>query len=184
MQLPTSHGHVDLGRPLSLLSYFGTFALLAILWLTYHRIMSGAYKPTRLDLLFAFSYLALVSLMPYAMYAITREQESLASARAAIAEYAILFASMMALAAGLTLRNLRRGWWTLDGEERDQTWGAFVRQGVVGAMMALAFAIDLTVGPTASSIVFIGIIAATSLVRITVKAAPTASALRLKVPSN
>jgi uncharacterized membrane protein len=183
LQLPTAEGHVDLAHPTQLLSYFGTFALLVILWLTYHRLMSGPFKPTRPDLYLAFTYLALVSLLPYAMYSITRTQASLAAARAAIAEYAILFGLMMIVAAVLNFRNLRRGWWTFEGDERDISWIAFVRECALCVMMALAATIDLTVGPTAGSIVFIGIIAVTSLIRIRVKRAPNAAALRIETPT-
>lgn len=152
------------------------------MWLTYHRTLSGPFKPTTPDLFLAFTYLALVSLLPYAMYSITRSQDDLAAVRAAIAEYAILFSLMMFVAAALTLRNLRRGWWVLDDKERDLTWFALVRRSVLCAMMLLAVTIDLTVGPTASSFVFLSIIVAISLVRITVKRAPSAAALRISTP--
>jgi len=184
LELPTAHGHVDFAHPVSLASYFGTFALLASLWLTYHRLLSGSYRPTRLDLFLALAYRALVSLMPFAMYSVTREQESLASARAAIAEYAILFASMMGSAAVLTLRNLRRGWWTIGDDERTLTWSAFLRQCVLCALMLVAFATDLTLGPAASSVAFIAIFPATSLLRMRVKAAPSAAALRVNIPKS
>jgi uncharacterized membrane protein len=171
LQLPTVGGHVDLGHPFSLLYYFGTFALLAVLWLNYHRLLSGPYKPDRPDLFVAFGYLALVSLMPYAMYS-TAHAESLASARAGVAEYAILFASMMGLAAILTLRNLRRGWWALEDRERALTWRAFLRQCVMSAMMALGAAIDVTIGPTSASLAFFGIFVVVPLVRLSFKEPP------------
>jgi uncharacterized membrane protein len=171
LQLPTVGGHVDLGHPFNLLYYFGTFALLAVLWLTYHRLLSGPYKPDRPDLGVAFEYLALVSLMPYAMYS-TAHAESLASARAGVAEYAILFASMMGLAAVLGFRNLRRGWWTLDDHERGLLWTGFLRQCVVCVMMALGAVVDLTLGPTSASLAFFGIFIVIKLVRMRFKEPP------------
>lgn len=171
---------MDLSRPAALLSYFGTFALLVVLWLTYHRMMTGPYKPLRIDLFLSFGYLALVSLFPYAMYSMTRGRESAVTTRAAIAEYAILFALMMGFAAVVTLRNLRRGWWTLDAEDRALNWTRFVRMCVLCVMMGFAVAIDLTLGPTASAFVFLSIIVAIRIVRLRAKEPPSASALRIE----
>jgi uncharacterized membrane protein len=179
LQLPTVNGHVDVAHVWNLFYYFGTFALLASLWLTYHRLMSGPFKPSGIDLFIAFTYLALVSLMPYAMYSVSHATESLASARTAVAAYALIFALLMGLAAVLTLRNLRRGWWDLDDEGRGFTWIAFLRRCVVFALMMLGFATDLVFGPAQSSIPFCCLFIANLVIRIRFKKAPTAAAFRI-----
>jgi uncharacterized membrane protein len=154
LELPTIRGHVDLSHPLALAFYFGTFALLASLWLTFHRLMSGPFRPRRIDLTLAFAYLALVSLMPYALYAISQQQATEEDARAAVGAYAALFAVLMAIAATIGIRNLRRGWWAMDGDERRASWIAFLRRAVLSVTMTIALIIDVLFGPTLSSIVF------------------------------
>jgi uncharacterized membrane protein len=184
LQLPYAHGHVSLAQPLSLLLYFGTFALLASMWMTYHRLMSGAFEPTRVDLFLAFAYLALVSLMPFAMYAITHIDENarFSSAREALAEYTILFAAMMTLASVVYVRNLRRGWWTFDDEERNKTWASFVRCCVLFSVMCVAFAVDAAFGPTYCAIVFFAIFPLMAFARRRLSIAPSAERLRVPVP--
>jgi uncharacterized membrane protein len=155
LELPTSHGRVDLSHPVALLFYFGTFALLASLWLTYHRLMSGPFRPTRIDLFLAFSYLALVSLMPYALYSISHQQQTLEDARAAVAAYSGLFAMLMVIAGIIGFRNLRRGWWSMDADERQKSWVAILRRCALASAMAVGLIVDLTVGPTQASIPFV-----------------------------
>jgi uncharacterized membrane protein len=154
LELPTSHGRVDLTHPVALLFYFGTFALLASLWLTYHRLMSGTFRPRRIDLFLAFFYLALVSLMPYALYSISHERQTLEDARAAIAVYSALFATLMAVAGVIGFRNLRRGWWSMDDDERQKSWIAFLRRCALASVMTVAVIVDLTVGPEQATIPF------------------------------
>jgi len=180
VQLPTTGGHVDIAHPADLLLYFATFGLLASLWLIYHGLMSGAFKPTGADLVLAFAYLALVSLMPYALYAITHDNDRLSHARAAVGTYTALYAIMTALAAILSMRNLRRGFYFVRGRERDRVWLAFLRQCTLCFMMSLALTVDLTFGPNWSIFVFMGMFAAVRAIRFLFPRAPTATALRLK----
>ncbi len=145
--LTNAGGRVDLSRPAALAVYIGTFALLASLWLIYHRMMSSAFKPAGIDLVLAFSYLALVSLMPYAMYALTHQVASLEAARVAFAEYSALYALLTALAAAITMRNLRRGWYGFADGERDLVWLGFVRNCAVCTFMSIGLVVDLATGP-------------------------------------
>ena len=179
LQLPTVRGHVDLTHPFALLFYLGTFALLASMWLTYHRLLSGTYRPTTVDLILAFAFLAFVSLMPYAMYSVSHETATLDDARAALAEYAILFAMLMAIAAFVGIRNLRRGWWFLDDDERFSNWIAFLRRCFLCALMTAATGVDVLFGPTASTIAFLAIPIGLRLIRMLVKKMPSAGALRV-----
>jgi uncharacterized membrane protein len=154
LELPTTHSRVDLSHPLALLFYFGTFTLLAMLWLTYHRLMSGTFRPTRIDLFLGFAYLALVSLMPYALYSISHEQQTIEDARAAVAAYSGLFALLMAIAATIGFRNLRRGWWSMDTDERQKSWIAIMRRCALLCAMTVGLIVDLAVGPAQASIPF------------------------------
>jgi len=181
--LTNAGGRVDLARPVALGIYFGTFAILASLWLIYHRMMSSAFKPAGIDLLLAFTYLAFVSLMPYAMYALTHQAASLEAARRAFAEYAAIYALLTALAAAITMRNLRRGWYGFDDIERDLIWWGFVRNCAVCASMLVGFALDLAVGPTISSLSFMMIFPIMRVARFKLRHAPRAERLRIAHPS-
>ncbi len=177
--LTNAGGRVDLSRPVALGIYLGTFAILASLWLIYHRMMSSAFKPAGIDLLLAFTYLAFVSLMPYAMYALTHQTASLEAARRAFAEYAALYALLTALAAAITMRNLRRGWYGFDNGERDLIWWGFVRYCAVCTSMWIGFIVDLADGPTAGSLCFLMIFVVMRLARLRFLHAPQAERLRI-----
>ena len=164
LQLPTDRGHVDLSRPLSLLIYFFTFALIASLWITFHRMMSSTFRPAGSDLVAAFAYLALVSLMPYAMYA-THIAASLAAARSALLEYVIIYAATSAVAAFITWRNLRRGWPYVDAIERDSIWLSFLRRSIVCVFMIVGATIDYFFGPTPGGLSLLLIIVALRIAR-------------------
>ena len=179
LELPIIHGHVDLSHPLALAFYFGTFALLASLWLTYHRLMSGTFRPVKIDLTLAFAYLALVSLMPYALYSISHQQATLEDARAAVGAYAALFAVLMAIAATIGIRNLRRGWWMTDADERQRSWTAFLRRSALSVTMTVALIVDVLFGPTLSSIVFCTIPLSIRITAVMGKKALPVKALRL-----
>jgi uncharacterized membrane protein len=183
LQLPTNRGHVEIARPLGLLMYFATFALLASLWLIYHRLMSSAFRPAGLDLLLAFSYLAFVSLMPFALYSMSHDTQGLESARAALAAYAALYAIMTAIATTLTFRNMRRGWYGFEDEERDRTWRTLTRQSVVCAFMLLALTIDLAFGPNWAGPVFFGLFPAFVILRRRFRHAPAATVFRISAPA-
>ena len=179
LQLPTIQGHVDFGRPVSLAAYFGTFAVLSSLWLTYHRVMSESFRPTGLDLFLAFAFLAFVSLMPFAMYSLSHQHQSIAAARAAVAEYALLFTILMLIGAIMTLRSLRRGWYFLNPSERDFSWRAFVRRVSLAFVLGIACAIDLIFGPVLSTFAFpfMGIVP--RIVRLVFHRAPSPQRLRI-----
>ena len=154
LQLPTVAGHADISHVISLIAYFGTFAILASLWLTFHALMSGCFRPGRIDTFLAFSYLALVTLMPYALYWTSHRQPTLDSARSAVGQYALIFALLLILAAIVTIRNLRRGWTMLDDDERIYQWRGIVRRVTLGTVIGLAFIGDLIFGPIAGSVMF------------------------------
>ena len=146
LQLPTDRGRVDLSHPLSLLIYFLTFAFIASLWITFHRMMSSTFRPAGVDLSAAFGYLASISLIPYAMYA-THIAATIDAARWALLDYMTVYAAASAVAAFITWRNLRRGWPFTDDVERDTVWLSLLRRCVVGSLMVVGIAIDAVFGP-------------------------------------
>jgi uncharacterized membrane protein len=184
LQLPNTDGHVDLAHPLALLLYFATFALVASLWLIFHRLLSGAYVASGIDLLIAFAYLALVSLIPYAMYGIAHgtpapsaPAETIARARSAVGAYTSLYALMTLLAAILSVRNLRRGYAYFDAEDRRLAWLTFLRQAILCAMMSGGLAIDRFFGPSWAGLELAFIGPAIALARL-VSRVPSSALLR------
>ncbi len=180
LQLPTSDGHVELAHPLALLLYFATFALVASLWLIFHRMMSSTYVPAGIDLFLAFAYLALVSLMPYAMYAISHGMvTTLAGARSAVAAYTALYAAMTLIASILSMRNLRRGYFYLGDDDRRLAWVSFVRGTVLCVMMSAAFAIDRAFGPSWAGLELFCLVPAIRIARWIFSRVPSPAALRI-----
>jgi uncharacterized membrane protein len=179
LQLPTDHGHVDLERPLALIFYFLTFALVATLWLIFHRMMSGTYVPSGVDLFLAFAYLALVSLIPYGMYALDHGVPTVARARSAVGAYTAIYATMALLAAILSMRNLRRGYRYLGDDDRDHAWATFLRQAILFVLMAGAFGIDRIVGPAWAGLELLCIFPAIRIARRLYPHPPSAEALRV-----
>jgi uncharacterized membrane protein len=185
LQLPRRGNTVELGHPRDLLLYFVTFALLASLWLTYHRMMNGAFRPTRIDMFLAFSFLAFVSLIPFGMYAIGHTGgDSLAEARTAIASYSGLYAVMSAIAAVISARNLARGRSHCTAEECDGMWVGEVRGAALFTCMSAACAGDLAFGPAWSSIAFFLIFPVVALTRRRFPHAPPSAGLRAVLAAN
>jgi uncharacterized membrane protein len=154
IQLPHVDGHAEIGSVASLAIYFGTFAILASLWLTFHHLMSGSFKPAGVDLFLAFAFLALVTLLPLALYSTSHQVVSLEAARLALAQYAAVFGSLLVVGALITLRNLRRGWYVLSDEDRDHAWRGLTRRIALGIVVLVALAVDLIFGPIQSSFIF------------------------------
>ena len=183
LQLPTVAGHVDLARGASLAAYFGTFAVLVTLWLSFHRLVSESFRPAGIDLPLAFAYLAFVTLMPFAMFSITHERESVDAARAAVAEYSIIFACLLFIGAIMTIRNMRRGWYFMDTGDREFAWRGFVRRVTLAIVICIACAIDLIFGPVESSWGFSLLFIAPRLARAVFRKPPTPARLRITPPA-
>jgi uncharacterized membrane protein len=182
LQLPIARGHVDIGHPTALLLYFGTYAIIASLWLIYHRMLSGTYRPAGVDLALPFAYLAFVSLIPYAMYEIAHNRDA-ESARTSLFYYLAIYATMTALSAVLTFRNMRRGYFYLDAGDRDFTWLTLLRQLVLCGMMSVALVINAFFGPARAGIFLILIFVAVRVARMLFPHAPSAARLRLRAPA-
>ncbi len=181
LRLPIVRGHADIGHPISLLLYFGTFAVIASLWLIYHRMLSGTYKPAGLDLALIFAYLALVSLIPCATYEIARNGNS-ETARTTPFSYFALYATMTALSPIATVRTIRRGYFYLQPDERDFTWLTLLRQIVLCAMMTAALGINAFAGPARAGLFLFLLLVAFRLARRLFPCAPSAERLRIRAP--
>jgi uncharacterized membrane protein len=181
--LTNARGRVDISHPLALLLYFGTFASLALLWLSFHRILTTAFRPARIDLVLAFAFLAFVSLIPYAMYAQTHDVETLESARRAVGEYSALYALLTGIGLVVTIRNLRRGWYYFDEAERDWVWLGFVRNCLVCCVMIISTVVDAVFGPTASGLTDMTLLVIVRIARMRFRHPPSAAKLRIAAPS-
>ena len=134
-------------HPLRYVLYFGTFSLLALLWLAFHRMLAGAYRPTPVDLAVTFAYLAFVGLIPYAMYA--NAHFATISAHAAqygFAAYMICAIGTATTAATIMYRNLRRGWNNSTPDARLRLWRTTTLLGGIAMVMMFALVADLTAG--------------------------------------
>jgi len=183
LMLTNARGRVDISHPAALLLYFGTFASLALLWLSYHRMLSTAFRPGRTDLVLAFAFLAFVSLMPYAMYAQTHDLATRESARRAVGEYSALYALLTGIGLVIAIRNLRRGWYFFDEAERDRVWQTFVRSCVLCCVMGVSTIVDAVVGPAASGLTDLSIPVIIRVARLGFPHPPSAAKLRIAAPA-
>jgi len=183
LMLTNARGRIDISHPLALLLYFATFASLALLWLSFHRMLSTAFRPARIDLALVFAFLAFVSLMPFAMYAQTHDVATLESARRAVGEYSVLYALLTGIGFVIAIRNLRRGWYYFDEAERDRVWHALVRNSVLCGVMAVSTVVDVVFGPSASGLTDMSIAVVIRIARLRFPHPPSAAKLRVAAPS-
>jgi uncharacterized membrane protein len=156
IQLPQAGAAIHARSAIQVIAYFGTFAVLVILWLNFHRMMSTAFAPHRLDLFLAFAYLAFTSLMPYAMNAVFSAMHDAArisdsDVAYAIGVYTLAFSMTFLTSSVIWWRNLRRGWYHFEDEERDIAWRSAFRLTGIGTMMFIVLLIDVFWGPQAAS---------------------------------
>src|SRR5271154_2204855 len=131
IQLPHLGHSIKASDAFQFVAYFGTFALLVINWLNFHRMMSTGFAPSRLDLGVAFVYLAFTSLLPYAMNNLFNAMSAPYNPqnpgenvdfRTAFTLYAGAFLFTLSTSAIIWWRNLRRGWYHFDDAERNAAW--------------------------------------------------------------
>jgi len=136
------------GNPIRYFLYFATFAALAGFWLRFHRILSGAFRPTPVDLVAVFFYLAFIGLVPYALYANSRFSMtgSAEGGRIGLAAYLLCIAMLSLSSSFVQLRNFRRGYYFFDAAERKKSWQTTVVSGVLTLACGFALTIDLTAG--------------------------------------
>jgi uncharacterized membrane protein len=115
------------------LIFFGTFALIAGLWMAHYRIFRLAFEPEPLDIFLNFVFLAFTALLPYAMLTnIKFNGEPFA-----LGLYAIGFSGTSLPMLIISLRGLGRRDPTLSDAERLALWKATLRNAcVVAAALA------------------------------------------------
>jgi uncharacterized membrane protein len=146
-QLTPPSSPADFMHPVRLLVYFGTFAALAALWYNFHRILSGAFRPTRVDMTLAFVYLAFTTIVPIALYAnvhfsLSRHLDWL---RWGVGIYVGCFVGTSLPGAIISWRSFRRGYRYFDEAERAQAWKRIVSVTTVAAYLSLTLVVDLAV---------------------------------------
>lgn len=147
LQLTLPNTPADLTHPARYVIYFGTFAALAALWFNYHRMMSGAFKPTRLDLALAFLYLACTTVVPLALYANVHFASSNHPewARTGIGVYVACFTGTSVPATIVAWRNFMRGYEHTDDAERRILWKRLVAITAVSGLLVVALAVVVLV---------------------------------------
>lgn len=137
--------------------FFGTFAIIALLWLRFHRMLTMAFAPGRIDLVCAFAYLAFVALLPYALYANAKLSHDVTGARYGLASYAICLLGSSIAAFVLSLRSARRARGVLDDVDVARLAARTWIEGGIGLVYAGVLAVDFAFGPAYAGTVFLTI---------------------------
>lgn len=109
--------------------FFGTFALIAALWVAHYRMFRLAFEPQLPDVLLNFVFLAFIALLPYAMLTMNKFPGN----SVATGLYAIAFGGTSLPMLLLSLRGLGRRDPTLTEPERLLLWRAVLRNSCVVA---------------------------------------------------
>lgn len=147
LDLPKTPGDL-VGHPIKYVLYFGTFGLLAILWLAFHRMLTGAYRPGRLDLVITFAYLAFVGLVPFAMYANVHFAGTAATAVYGLATYQVCALGTAATCSAITFRNLVRGRASTDVADLRAAWRTGLATAWLSVVMLVALVANVAFGAT------------------------------------
>lgn len=135
-------GGIALAGTVDYAVFFGTFAVVALFWMRYHRVMSVGFVPRPVDLVLAFAFLAFVALVPYAVrvYIFTRNAHLAPSSTLAL--YVAVFAGLSLANLLLNVRGARNAWVFLDEPRRARLWRAIVAGGVVFTVLAVALVVN------------------------------------------
>jgi uncharacterized membrane protein len=157
------------GHPLNYLIFFAAFALLAVFWIRFHRIMAIGFAPRPIDMTLLFGFLAFVALMPYSLVTYMRLIGPHGSySRESVALYLGVFFGVAVFSWILSIRGLRRAWPVLDETERPAAWRPVIAGFVIVPTFAVALVGVLLAGPVAFAfLVLIG-----PLVRLIVRWVP------------
>ena len=134
------------GHPIKWVLYFGTFALIAGLWMQYHRALGTGFRPQRLEVAAVFVFLAFVGLMPYAMFANVSLGRTTHDAQVGLGTYLACSVPIFGCLAFLTLRSARRAWNRLDAAARLRSWRIGVMYAGMTIFMLILLLLDITAG--------------------------------------
>lgn len=126
--------------------FFLTFAVIAVSWTRYHRMMTSAFAPHRFDLVLAFAYLAFIALLPYALYANVRLAFHPGGAQYGFAAYALCLIGTSIAAMLISWRALRRASGILVEQELARLRQRTAIEAGLAGIFSIALALDLAFG--------------------------------------
>jgi uncharacterized membrane protein len=124
-------------------TYAITFTAIALLWLSYHRMLSSTYEPTPIDLIFTFGFLAFTGLAPYAMFAYLHFNTSIEEARYGFGAYLVCAIGVTLTSTVVRARSYRRGAAYLDATERRITFRRLIINAGLLPVFAAVLIFDL-----------------------------------------
>jgi uncharacterized membrane protein len=142
LQLVQPNAPAELLHVFRFVVYFGTFAALVGLWLNFHRMMSGAFEPTRIDVFIAFAYLAFATTFPWAMNVLMHLSSHPEWVRAGFGVYLCSSVGTTLPAAIIAWRNYRRGSPYFDDVQRLRVWRRLITVTSVSVNLLIALGID------------------------------------------
>jgi uncharacterized membrane protein len=156
------------GHPLNYVVFFVAFALLAIFWLRFHRIMAIGFAPRPLDLALLFAFLAFVALAPFALVTYMRLLGPAGYSRESVSLYLGDFLGVGTFSWILSIRGMRRAWSVLDETERRAAW----RPALAGFIIVPTFLVALVAVLAFGPISFFVLVLIGPLVRLAMRAIP------------
>ncbi len=124
-------------------TYAITFAAIAILWLSYHRLLSSTYAPTPINLIFTFAFLAFTGLVPSAMFAYLHFNRSLEAARYGFGAYMVCALGVTLTGTIVRARSYRRGAAYLETDERRVTFRRLVINATLLPIFGAVLVLDI-----------------------------------------
>ncbi|MEO6991414.1 MAG: TMEM175 family protein [Candidatus Baltobacteraceae bacterium] len=163
--------------PLRYLVFFGSFAIICVLWLGHHQ-MFRHFAAGRLDVFLNFVYLAFVALIPFAMNVYLH----FAYSRIGLGIYALCFVGTTAPMTVLRVLGLRRDAADMEAGERLTVYRGVIRGLFVAVAMLLALA-SLGLGAAFAPLPMLLIIPAMIVIRRKIRAVPAWILGHPEVPS-
>jgi uncharacterized membrane protein len=152
--------------------YAITFAAIALLWLSYHQMLSSTYAPRPFDIAVTFTFLAFTGLVPYAMYAYLHFITSPEGVRYGLGAYLVCALGTTTTSTLLRMRNYQRGATYLEAEERFRTYRRLVITSTLIPIFVIDLAIDVTGHPFSAGLFFLIIPAVSVIGRRVIRTAP------------
>jgi uncharacterized membrane protein len=127
----------------SYFAYAVTFAAIAALWLSYHRMLSTTFAPNALDIAITFVFLGFTGLVPYAMYAFLHFAGTLEGMRYGYGAYWVCATGTTVTALIIRVRNYLRGAPYLDPDDRLRTFRRLAINSVLMPLFIVVLVMDV-----------------------------------------
>jgi hypothetical protein len=157
LQLDLPHAPADLlANPIRYVVYAATFGFIALHWYLFHRLTSSCFRPTPIDLMAVFTYLAWLGLVPYALFAYVRFASrfdgvfDVTGARYGLGAFSLAWFGLVASALVIWVRNDRRCADVLPADARWPTRRRLIGTAASAVILGTIFSLDLFVGPQAA----------------------------------